>query len=160
MYEVTEELKRSMLNDTCSAYEPENEEQAHISIMASHHSDNEEISETKPCSSSELQMGFNDLHDEYDTLRVACNLWYLDSGCSKHITGNKNKFSFLTPRDKGYVTYGDNNKGRILGVGNSPEEWGILPDSRLSERTSPKREDLCFEIGKFSESLPSEEWVA
>ncbi|KAF1883743.1 hypothetical protein Lal_00012660 [Lupinus albus] len=31
--------------------------------------------------------------------------------------------------------------------GNSLEEWGILPDSRLSERTSPKREDQCFEIG-------------
>ncbi|KAF1864729.1 hypothetical protein Lal_00039895 [Lupinus albus] len=30
---------------------------------------------------------------------------------------------------------------------NSPEEWGILPDSRLRERTSPKREDQCFEIG-------------
>ncbi|KAF1858872.1 hypothetical protein Lal_00043007 [Lupinus albus] len=30
---------------------------------------------------------------------------------------------------------------------NSPKEWGILPDSRLSERTSPKREDQCFEIG-------------
>ncbi|KAF1885749.1 hypothetical protein Lal_00008487 [Lupinus albus] len=27
------------------------------------------------------------------------------------------EFSVLTPRDKGYVTYGDNNKGRILGVG-------------------------------------------
>ncbi|KAF1892980.1 hypothetical protein Lal_00008023 [Lupinus albus] len=33
--------------------------------------------------------------------------------------------------------------------GNSPEEWGILPDSRLSERTSTKREDQCFEIGKI-----------
>ncbi|KAF1874169.1 hypothetical protein Lal_00041615 [Lupinus albus] len=32
-------------------------------------------------------------------------------------------------------------------IDNSPEEWGILPDSRLSERTSPKREDRGFEIG-------------
>ncbi|KAF1888803.1 hypothetical protein Lal_00036845 [Lupinus albus] len=35
---------------------------------------------------------------------------------------------------------------RILNVCKSPEEWGILLDSRLSERTSPKREDQCFEI--------------
>ncbi|KAF1868027.1 hypothetical protein Lal_00015277 [Lupinus albus] len=49
---------------------------------------------------------------------------------------------------------------RVAHLGNSPEEWGILADSRLSERTSPKREDQCFEIGKFWESRPSEEWVA
>ncbi|KAF1879740.1 hypothetical protein Lal_00039753 [Lupinus albus] len=71
-------------NDTSSASEPESEEQAHLSLMASHHSDDEE---------------------------------YLHSGCSKHMTSEKSKFSVLTPRDKGYVTYGDNNKGRILGVG-------------------------------------------
>src|ERR1044072_7658047 len=50
--------------------------------------------------------------------------WYLDSGCSKHITGDKSKFSFLTPKAKGFVTYGDNNQGRILGilkVGKSPQ---------------------------------------
>src|ERR1044072_8308269 len=32
-------------------------------------------------------------------------------------TGDKSKFSFLTPKAKGFVTYGDNNQGRILGVG-------------------------------------------
>ncbi|KAF1881555.1 hypothetical protein Lal_00021407 [Lupinus albus] len=36
----------------------------------------------------------------------------------------------------------------LLGIeSNSPEEWGILLDSRLSERISPKREDQCFEFG-------------
>nr|UBX54591.1 hypothetical protein [Lupinus angustifolius] len=33
------------------------------------------------------------------------------------MTGDRNKFFVLTPRDKGYVIYGDNNKGKILGVG-------------------------------------------
>ncbi|KAF1879732.1 hypothetical protein Lal_00039745 [Lupinus albus] len=80
--------------DTSSASEHESEEQAHLSLMASHHSD-----------------------DEEGDLRATRNLWYLHSGCSKHMTSEKSKFSVLTPRDKGYVTYGDNNKGRILGVG-------------------------------------------
>ncbi|KAF1885856.1 hypothetical protein Lal_00042730, partial [Lupinus albus] len=80
-------------NDTSSASEPESEEQAHLSLIASHHSDDQEVD-----------------------LSAARNLWYLDSGCSKHMTDDKSKFSVLTPRDKGYVTYGDNNKGRILGV--------------------------------------------
>ncbi|KAF1866012.1 hypothetical protein Lal_00041710 [Lupinus albus] len=39
----------------------------------------------------------------------------LHNDCSKHMTVDKGKFSFLTPMDKGYVTYGDNNKGKILG---------------------------------------------
>ena len=50
-------------------------------------------------------------------MKVASEQWYLDSGCSKHMTGDRSKFSILTPRNKGYVTYGDNNKGKILGVG-------------------------------------------
>ena len=33
------------------------------------------------------------------------------------MTGDINKFSNLALKAKGYVTYGDNNKGRILGIG-------------------------------------------
>ncbi|KAF1866139.1 hypothetical protein Lal_00031443 [Lupinus albus] len=47
-------------------------------------------------------------------LRATRNLWYMDSGCSKHMTCDKSKLFVLTPRDKGYVTYGDNNKGKFL----------------------------------------------
>ena len=34
------------------------------------------------------------------------------------MTGDKTKFISLTPRIGGHVTYGDNNKGKILGIGN------------------------------------------
>ena len=44
-------------------------------------------------------------------------LWYLDSGCSKHMTGDKSKFLSISFKQEGHVTYGDNNKGRILGKG-------------------------------------------
>ncbi|KAF1881734.1 hypothetical protein Lal_00032205 [Lupinus albus] len=47
-------------------------------------------------------------------LSAARNLWYLDSGCSKHMTGDKSKFSVLTPRDKDYVTYDDNKREKFL----------------------------------------------
>ena len=40
--------------------------------------------------------------------------WYLDSGCSKHMTGDKSKFLSISFKKEGHVTYGDNNKGRIL----------------------------------------------
>ena len=41
--------------------------------------------------------------------------WYLDSGCSKHMTGDKSKFLSISFKQEGHVTYGDNNKGKILG---------------------------------------------
>jgi len=42
----------------------------------------------------------------------------LDSGCSKHMTGDLTKFTSLKHKAEGHVTYGDNNHGRILGRGN------------------------------------------
>ncbi|KAK2403095.1 putative mitochondrial protein [Trifolium repens] len=43
--------------------------------------------------------------------------WFLDSGCSRHMTGDASLFIKFKAKEKGYVTYGDNNKGIILGVG-------------------------------------------
>ena len=33
------------------------------------------------------------------------------------MTGDKSKFTHLSPKSSGFVTYGDNNKGKILGIG-------------------------------------------
>jgi hypothetical protein len=43
------------------------------------------------------------------------NTWLMNSGCSRHMTGNKTWFSSLTPLShKEYVTFGDDNKGKVL----------------------------------------------
>ena len=42
--------------------------------------------------------------------------WYIDSGCLKHMMGDASKFTHISPKKSKHVTYGDNNKGRILGV--------------------------------------------
>ena len=42
----------------------------------------------------------------------------MDSGCSRHMTGDESKFAFLIKKNGGYVTFGDNTKGRIIGQGN------------------------------------------
>jgi len=44
-------------------------------------------------------------------------LWYLDSGCSKQMTSDASQLTNLKLKPTGYVTYGDNNRERILGVG-------------------------------------------
>jgi hypothetical protein len=44
--------------------------------------------------------------------------WLMDSGCSCHMTENKKWFSILTPLShKEYVTFGDDKKGKVLGIG-------------------------------------------
>ena len=45
-------------------------------------------------------------------------LWFLDNGCSRHMTRDKNKFLSLEKRkDGGFVSLGDNKKSLIKGVG-------------------------------------------
>ena len=42
----------------------------------------------------------------------------IDSGCSRHMTGNPKWFSSLTPvSTKEYINFGDNNKGKIISEG-------------------------------------------
>ena len=43
------------------------------------------------------------------------NMWYLDSNCSHHMTRDKSMFSSISPKNGGYVTLGDNAKGKIVG---------------------------------------------
>ena len=44
-------------------------------------------------------------------------IWYLDSGCSRHMTGDVEQFTSLDAIDGGSVTFGDNGKGKIIGTG-------------------------------------------
>ena len=44
------------------------------------------------------------------------NLWHLDSGCSKHMTGDPIKF--ITLKDnKGKATFGESMSSKIIGKG-------------------------------------------
>ena len=48
------------------------------------------------------------LPTEQDT-RGLEDIWLMDSGCSRHMTGSHRWFSSLTPmKDKEYITFGDN----------------------------------------------------
>ena len=46
------------------------------------------------------------------------NVWLIDSGCSRHMTGDRGWFSSLTPvNTREYVTFGDKGRGRVMAVG-------------------------------------------
>ena len=54
----------------------------------------------------------------HTTLKVfnSC-LWYLDSGCLRHMTGDKLLFKSLKEKEDGYVTFGDGSHSQVLGKG-------------------------------------------
>jgi hypothetical protein len=46
------------------------------------------------------------------------NIWLIDSGCSRHMTGDKGWFSSLVPVvTRRYITFGDNGHGHVLSEG-------------------------------------------
>ena len=49
-------------------------------------------------------------------------MWYLDSGCSRHMTGNKSLLNNIKKVAAGDVTFGDSSKGRIIGIGDIGNE--------------------------------------
>jgi len=42
--------------------------------------------------------------------------WYLDSGCSRHMTGEKSMFLTLAMKEGGNVKFGGNQSGKIIGT--------------------------------------------
>jgi len=46
------------------------------------------------------------------------NIWYFDSGCSRHKTGEIDQLKDLRPCNNGSVVFGDGSKGKIQGIGN------------------------------------------
>ncbi|XP_074314218.1 uncharacterized protein LOC141649426 [Silene latifolia] len=83
------------------------------------------------------------------------NLWYLDSSCSRHMTGDINLFLSLKPFDGGKVTFGDNKKGKIVGVGQDEEEDMNEPYFRLSRDDPPKLGEEDKEIEGTNDELGS-----
>ena len=49
--------------------------------------------------------------------RIFKSKWFLDSGFSKHMTGDCTLLSSFKRKEGGQVTFGDNSKGNILGYG-------------------------------------------
>jgi hypothetical protein len=66
------------------------------------------------------------------------NIWLIDSGCSRHMTGDKKWFSSLTPvKEKMYITFGDNGRGRVIFE-------GVV---HVSDKVTLKRVSLVKSLG-------------
>src|ERR1044072_7549864 len=51
------------------------------------------------------------------TAKLKHQSWYLDSSCSRHMTGRRSMFQILELKSGGEVKFGGNQKGRIIGSG-------------------------------------------
>jgi hypothetical protein len=64
--------------------------------------------------------------------------WFIDFGCSRHMTGDRRWFSILTPvMTKEYITFGDNGNSRVLSVGTV----------KVSESVTLRRVSLVKSLG-------------
>src|SRR3954464_6290762 len=67
-----------------------------------------------------------------DAKKIKHNIsWYLDSGCSRHMTGKRSMFQDLVLKSAGEVNFGGYHKGKIIGsgaisMGNSPSKTNVL----------------------------------
>ncbi|XP_059635270.1 uncharacterized protein LOC132277427 [Cornus florida] len=61
--------------------------------------------------------------------------WYVDSSCSRHMTGDGSKFVSLKNFDEGNVIFGDNQKAKIIGIVtiSKPDEFPEIKEVLLVE---------------------------
>jgi hypothetical protein len=66
------------------------------------------------------------------------NIWLIDFGCSRHMTGDKGWFSSLVPVvTRRYINFGDNGRGRVLSEG----------EIKVSDKITLRRVDLVQSLG-------------
>jgi hypothetical protein len=76
------------------------------------------------------------------------NIWLIDSGCSRHMTGDKGWFSSLVPVVKTrYITFGDNGRGRVL------SEGGIKVSDKITLRRVALVQSLGYNLLSVSQLL-------
>ncbi|WVZ63375.1 LOW QUALITY PROTEIN: hypothetical protein U9M48_013012 [Paspalum notatum var. saurae] len=72
------------------------------------------------------------------------DMWIMDSGCSRHMTGHRNLKPVST---KEYITFEDNGQGKVLGVGS------VLLSAKLSLREVAFVRNLGFNLVSISQLL-------
>ncbi|WVZ93425.1 LOW QUALITY PROTEIN: hypothetical protein U9M48_039403 [Paspalum notatum var. saurae] len=76
------------------------------------------------------------------------DVWIMDSGCSRHMTGHRKWFSSLNPvSTKEYITFGDNGQGKVKGVGS------VSLSAKLSLREVAFVRNLGFNLVSVSQLL-------
>ncbi|XP_037495513.1 uncharacterized protein LOC119370777 [Jatropha curcas] len=87
-----------------------------------HENDESTVRISEPESESDLPNTYNNLCNEFEKLvclrsELKTKMWYMDSACSRHMTGDRKQFTRLKKKKGGTVSFGDKAKGKIMGIG-------------------------------------------
>ncbi|XP_057724087.1 uncharacterized protein LOC130940056 [Arachis stenosperma] len=96
--------------------------------------DSDEDENSDNSSQAYLMADHNQSDEFYLASKKKDDMWYMDSRCSRHMTG---KFTFFIKLEKyngGFVTFGDNDKGQILAI----EEDARTEDDLNSQKDQEK----------------------
>ncbi|KAI3810709.1 hypothetical protein L1987_20331 [Smallanthus sonchifolius] len=88
---------------------------------------------------------------EGQTRRTINNKWYVDSGCSRHMTGNVRLLEDVKQIDVGYVAFAGNKGGYITGQ-------GTLKNDKVKFEKAPRRNDtyvLDMSVATTTDSIPT-----
>ncbi|GJZ86182.1 retrovirus-related pol polyprotein from transposon TNT 1-94 [Tanacetum coccineum] len=98
--------------------------------------------------SNEKQKDYVDSSISYKHTVIQIVLWYLDSGCSKHITGDRSRLRNFMKKFIGIVRFENDHFGAIMGYGDY-----VIGDSVISRvyYVEGLGHDL-FSVGKFCDS--------
>ncbi|XP_049414870.1 uncharacterized protein LOC125877656 [Solanum stenotomum] len=75
------------------------------------------VSDNLLCTHCERNGHLKEKCDSLKRKRGSSQCWYMDSGCSRHMTGDTQNFLSLEAHQGGGVSFGDGKKGFILGIG-------------------------------------------
>ncbi|GAU36116.1 hypothetical protein TSUD_374770 [Trifolium subterraneum] len=129
------------------------------SIMATWDDLEEAQSEDEEQEANVCLMTHSNIEEEC-LLAVKKRPWYLNSGCSRHMTGDMNSFLSFETREGGSVTFGNNEKASIKGP---PKTWRIVgyhPPNQLigntedGVRTRKALQDVETNLGLISQIEP------
>ncbi|WRX30248.1 Reverse transcriptase [Theobroma cacao] len=97
-------------SDTSSseAKDEKSEERANLCLVAQYDETEIELHLKETCSRAQLKKK---------------RPWYMDSGCSRHMTGDEMLFAQLDKKKGGIISFGDDSKGRIHGIGTVAQEY-------------------------------------
>ncbi|KAI3692065.1 hypothetical protein L6452_31874 [Arctium lappa] len=79
------------------------------------------------------------------------SIWHVDSGCSRHMTGNMACLQNFKRIDGGHVAFGDNPAGgKISGKGNVSKGFKVVDESMILLRTPRKDNVYCLDLESVS----------
>nr|GEW88815.1 retrovirus-related Pol polyprotein from transposon TNT 1-94 [Tanacetum cinerariifolium] len=152
----TTRIKQVTFNDTCRTLT--NNTQKHVVQQKVHQSNVPVIPSTGVSSSTEASGSKPRSNTKKNRILPAKSetkkkvvhvvLWYLDSGCSKHMTGNLSKLKNFVSNFIGTVRFGNDHFGAIMGYGDY-----VIGDSVISWVYYVERlRHNLFSVGKFYDS--------